>query len=90
MWMIFGLLAIAFTLLNFVFAFQARPVTWFPFAALAFTALTMCSFYADGATRVAAEDWSGLMDIMPTMNPLLWVCVGGSILLNAIPLLRAK
>jgi len=29
----------------------------FRFAALAFTALTLCAFYADGAGRVIAEDW---------------------------------
>ena len=63
---------------------------WFRFAALSFTALTVCSFYSDGAMRVLNEDWGGLMDIMPTMSKALWVCVGISILLNSVSLFREK
>ena len=42
------------------------------FGAISFTALTVCSFYSDGAMRVLNEDWGGLMDIMPTMSKALW------------------
>ena len=33
----------------------------------------MWIFYADGAGRVVAEDWGGLIDVMPTMNKVLWI-----------------
>jgi len=46
--------------------------------------------YADGAGRVVAEDWGGLMDIMPTMNKALWACTIISILLNSISLFKGK
>ena len=59
-------------------------------AGLALTALTLCAFYADGAGRVVAEDWGGLMDIMPTMNKALWVCTVISILLNSVSLFKGK
>ena len=62
----------------------------FRFAALAFTALTLCAFYADGAGRVIAEDWGGLMDVMPAMNKALWVCTVMSILLNSVSLFKRK
>lgn len=55
-----------------------------------FTALTMCSFYSDGAMRVVKEDWAGLMDIMPTMSKALWVCVILSIIINSISLLTKR
>ncbi len=90
MWMVFGTGAIVFTVLNLVWTLNNKSAEWFRFAGLALTALTVCSFYADAAGRVAAEDWSGLMDIMPTMNRALWVCTVISILLNCISLFKRK
>jgi hypothetical protein len=50
----------------------------------------MCAFYSNGAKRVMAEDWGGLMDIMPAMSSALWVCVIASILINGITLFAKK
>lgn len=50
----------------------------------------MCAFYSDGARRVRVEDWTGLLDIMPTMSTALWVCVIASILVNGITLFIKK
>ncbi len=90
MWLILGIAAIIFTVLNLAWALNNKNAKWFRFASLAFTALTLCAFYADGAGRVTAEDWGGLMDIMPTMNKALWVCTVISILLNSVSLLKGK
>lgn len=90
MWLFLAALAVVFTALNLIGSFQNKKVKWFRFAGLAFTALTMCSFYQDGAVRVLRQDWGGLMDIMPTMSEALWVCVILSILLNAISLFRER
>ena len=84
MWLFFGISAIIFTGFNLIYSFKNKNEKWFRFAALSFTALTVCSFYSDGAMRVLNEDWGGLMDIMPTMSKALWVCVGISILLNSV------
>ena len=76
--------------INLIYSFKNKNEKWFRFAALSFTALTVCSFYSDGAMRVLNEDWGGLMDIMPTMSKAVWVCVGISILLNSVSLFREK
>ena len=88
MWMVLGISAIVFTILNLVWTFNNKNAKWLRFAGLALTALTLCAFYADGAGRVVAEDWGGLMDIMPTMNKALWGCTVISILLNSVSLLQ--
>ena len=90
MWMLLGICAIVFAILNLVWTFNNKNAEWFRFASLALTALTLCAFYADGAGRVVAEDWSGLMDILPTMSKALWVCTIISILLNSISLFKRK
>ena len=90
MWLFLGILTIVFTILNLIWSFQNKNSKWFRFAGLALTALTMCSFYSDGAMRVVKEDWGGLMDIMPTMSKALWVCVIISILLNSVSLFRER
>ena len=88
MWLILGASAIIFTVLNLGCYSKNKKGKWFRFGTISLTALTVCSFYSDGAMRVAKEDWGGLMDIMPTMSKALWVCVGISILLNSFSLFR--
>lgn len=90
MWLFFRISAMIFTGFNLIYSFKNKNEKWFRFAALSFTALTVCSFYSDGAMRVLNEDLGGLMDIMPTMSKALWVCVGMSILLNSVSLFREK
>lgn len=90
MWLILGIGAIVFAIINLVCTLKSKNAKWFRFASLALTALTLCAFYADGASRVVAEDWGGLMDIMPTMSKALWVCTIISILLNSISLFKGK
>ena len=72
--------------LNLVFFFTKRENKWFGFLSLSLTALTVCSFYSDVASRVIDEDWSGLQDIVPTTSYMLWILVILSILINGIPL----
>ena len=90
MWLFSGISAIILQDSIWITLLKTRMKKWFRFAALSFTALTVCSFYSDGAMRVLNEDWGGLMDIMPTMSKALWVCVGMSILLNSVSLFREK
>ena len=91
MWMLLGLAAIAAAVVNLVMrSMGSEKKYYYMFASLALTAMTVCSFYSDGARRVLAEDWNGLMDIMPTMSKALWVCVIVSILVNGISLFKKK
>lgn len=87
MWLIFGILAMIFAILN-IFNFKKKSDI-FRFLSLSFTSLTVCAFYADGASRVIIEDWAGLMDTMPTISKALWVCVALSIIINSISLIKS-
>lgn len=86
MWLIFGGAAIITALLN-IMNYKNRADI-FRFLSLAFTSLTVCAFYADGAGRVLREDWGGLMDTMPTISKALWICVALSIIINSISLIK--
>ena len=90
MWLFLRITANIFTRYNLIYSLKNKNENWFTFGPISFTALTVCSFYSDGAIRVLNEDWGGLMDIMPTVSKALWVCVGISILLNSVSLFREK
>ena len=86
MWLFLGAASIITAVLNLISWIQGKETSYYRFASVSLTALTMCAFYGDGARRVRVEDWGGLMDIMPTMSTALWVCVIASILINGITL----
>lgn len=88
MWLVFGVSAAAFALLNLMKHSKHREV--FRWASLSFTALTLCAFYGDGAARVARGDWGGLMDTMPTLSRALWILTAASILINGIDLFKVS
>ena len=56
MWLFLGISAIIFTGFNLIYSFKNKNEKWFRFGAISFTALTVCSFYSDGAMRVLNED----------------------------------
>lgn len=86
MWLVFGMGALVFAFLKIWRPGKKREV--FRWASLSFTALALCAFYADGAARVAAEDWGGLMDTMPALSRALWILTAASIALNGTDLFR--
>ena len=88
MWLVLGAGAIVFAILNLVWTSKQKNSKWFGFISLSLTALTACSFYSDAAVQVANEDWGGLMDILPSMSKMLWICVIISIVVNSITLLE--
>ena len=92
MWIVLGMGAVIFAVLNLIFSMQDKTekVKWFRFTSMALTALTLCAFYSDSAGRVSAEDWGALMDIMPTMSTVLWIFTISSIILNSVSLFKEK
>ncbi|MBR2811391.1 MAG: hypothetical protein IKD69_08425 [Solobacterium sp.] len=90
MWLLFGSAAVITALFNYFAWTRGKETEYYRFASISLTALTMCAFYSDGARRVPGESWGTLMDIMPTMSPVLWGCVAASILINGITLFTKK
>ncbi len=90
MWMIFGLGAIIMAVLNLVWWTKSKKSEVFRFASISLTALTVCTLYSMEAERVVTEDWSALMDVMPTMSGMLWGLVVISVLINGITLIKSR
>ena len=90
MWLVLGLASIITAVVNLISWTRGKETSYYRFASISLTALTMCAFYSDGARRVASESWGTLLDVMPTMSPVLWVCVIISILVNGITLFVKK
>lgn len=90
MWLLFGVAAIVTAALNLAWMAQNKETKWFRFASLSLTALTVCVFYSMDAKWVVHEDWSALMDVVPTMSKAVWVLTLGSIVLNGISLFQKK
>ena len=90
MWALFGGCAIITAILNIVWYFREKNSDLLRFSSISLTALTMCAFYNQSNQWVIAEDWSALMDVMPTMSTTLWVLVIASILINGSTLIKRK
>ncbi|NLW52284.1 MAG: hypothetical protein GXY87_02840 [Tissierellia bacterium] len=88
MWIIFGLAAILSAFAGLYYLSKNKDGIIYSFISISLTALTVTAFYSDGASRVLSKDWSGLMDIMPSMSKALWVLVILSILINSIVYVR--
>ena len=88
LWVFFGITAVITAILNVIWTLRNREAKMFRFFSLAFTALTLCSFYARAAYWVLAEDWSALMDVLPTTAKMLWFLTVTSIAMNGISLFR--
>ena len=87
MWMIFGLMAAAATFINL---YQYKKGKEYKFAmamGLSFTAATLWAEYRLVFKWVEKEDWSALLDVVPTMVTLLSVLTLISIVLNMAPML---
>ena len=88
MWLFFGITAIITAILNVIWTLRHREAKWFRFLSLSLTVFTVCSFYADAAQWVLAEDWDALMDVLPTTSNMLWTLTVASVALNSISLFR--
>ena len=87
-WIIFGIAAIVTAIANMICLMLHKETKWFRFASLSLTALTLCTFYGLAAQIVLSEDWSGALDVIPTLSKPLWFLTGLSILLNSSSLFQ--
>lgn len=87
MWIILGVLALVFTIMNLYSYFFKKDFHIFMVFALFFTALTLCAQYQMIASWSLAGDWSAIEDVAPTMAMILWIFVIISFIINVMPLL---
>ena len=85
-WIVFGIAAIVTAIANIICLILHKETKWFRFASLALTALTLCAFYGLAGRIVLSEDWSGALDVIPTLSRPLWFLTIVSILLNSFSL----
>ena len=88
--MLFGVRSIVVAILNIVWDFRNKNSAIFRFSRISLTALTMCAFYSQSSQWVIAEDWSALLDVVPTMSSACWILVIVSIVINGITLIEKK
>lgn len=87
MWIILGIIAIVATLINLYMYVAGKDYKLAMAIGLSFTALTLCSVYSLVSEWVKVEDWSALLDVVPSMEKALWFLTIVSILLNITPIL---
>ena len=88
MWLLFGLLAILFAVLNVIWTLNHREAKWFRYCSLSFTILTLCAEYNQVSQWVVKEDWSALQDVIPYTSDGICGLAIASILINSVSLFR--
>jgi hypothetical protein len=87
MWLILGFIAIVATFINLYIYKIGKDYKLAMAMGLSFTALTLCSEYSLVSNWVKVEDWSALLDVVPSMEKALWFLTIISIVLNITPIL---
>jgi membrane-associated HD superfamily phosphohydrolase len=85
MWLIFGGIAIIATFINLYLYTTGKNYHLAMAMGLSFTALTLVASYSMVSDWVNVEDWSALLDVVPTMSRAFWILTVISILLNITP-----
>lgn len=91
MWILCGILSAAFCITGWVLAFKKHPGTVrASVCSLAFVCLTLLMQYRLVFLWVNKEDWSALLDVVPSMFSILTGYVILLLLANTIPLLMIR
>jgi hypothetical protein len=86
MWLVFGLLAIIFAILNVIWTLKRKDAKWFRYFSLSFTILTLCAEYSQVNQWVVKEDWDALLDVIPYTADGICDLAIASILINSVSL----
>lgn len=87
---ILGIIAIFFAIKNIIAWTHGKDPQKYRFLSLAFTALTIFSFYYMGAEFLSKGDIAGALDVVPTISKPLFFCTIASIIINGITLFKKK
>ena len=68
MWIVCGIMSVVFTVVNWFFSLKrSEKSLWAALSAITFTAITLLLEYRMVLNWVNMDDWSALMDVVPTM-----------------------
>lgn len=87
MWIVLGGIAIVATFINLYMYKVEKNYKLAMAIGLSFTALTLCSEYSLVSRWVEVNDWTALLDVVPSMEIALWGLTIISIVLNITPIL---
>ena len=87
---ILGIIAIFFAIKNIIAWTHGKDPQKYRFLSLAFTSLTIFSFYYMGADFLSKGDIAGALDVVPTISKILFFCTIASIIINGITLFKKK
>lgn len=87
MWLIFGVLAIGMTVLNWVFFLSKKDYRIPMVVAISATALTLGSELLIIKDWVESGDTIALLDVVPSISTMFMVLTIISIILNVLPLI---
>ncbi|MCM2676848.1 hypothetical protein [Alkalicoccobacillus plakortidis] len=90
MWVLFGVIAIVATFINLYMYIAGKDYKLAMAIGLSFTALTLCAEYSLVTEWVKAEDWAALLDVVPSMERVLWILTIISIVLNITPIILER
>lgn len=90
MQIILGLIAIVATFINLYLYGKGKDYKLAMAMGLSFTGLALLAAYSMLSDWVIAEDWSALLDVVPTMKTALWISTIISILLNMTPIILER
>lgn len=91
MWLICGIISVAFCATAWIMAAKKNvKASWATACSLAFTALTLLMEYRMVSNWVSKEDWSALLDVVPSMFPMLVSYVTIMILANIVSIAIEK
>lgn len=90
MWLVFGIMAVIFAILNLVFAFKGKEAKYFRFMSMALSIITLWVALKEELNLFFIKDFSALEDTAPTLINGLFVCSAGSIIINSVSLFKEK
>ena len=91
MWIICGVISVVFCVTAWILYAKKSPKSlWASGCSISFVALTLLMEYRLVFDWVKKEDWSALLDVVPSMFSILTGYVIIMILANIIPMIKAK
>ena len=91
MWIIFGIISVVFCVIGWIMTVKhSSKAPWAAACSLAFVSLTLLMEYKMVFNWVNKEDWSALLDVVPSMFSVLTGYVIVMILANIVTIVSTK